>query len=246
MADDEVFWSPQVLADYDETCTFIPAASGTTRKKKVKQASKSNTLHSYWTKRYDYFSRYDDGVLIDHTGWYSVTPEHTAAEIAMLVESGSLVYDGFAGIGGNAIQFALHGSHVIASELDELRASMCLHNTRVYGVNEFVDVVCGDYYTLSDTLQADVVFLSPPWGGPTVNHQSVFRLDTINGQSIFKAAQRVSPNIIYYLPRHTSITDLAGLAPEECFRVIIHRDHCKGKMVAVSALFGPMFVRDCE
>lgn len=244
MADDEVFWSPDVLAEYDSTCTFIPTTSSKKRRRNNtnEEESANKSLHSYWLKRYSYFTRYDDGVLIDRTGWFSVTPEHTASEIAAMLPQGALVYDGFAGIGGNAIQFALAGCDVIASEYDWLRACMCAHNVRVYECRPFVDVVNGDFFEVVEGVRADVVFLSPPWGGPQVNKQPVFRLASMDGLRIFECARKAAPNIIYYLPRHTSITDIAALAPKEHFRIIIHRDQDGQKVVAVSALFGPMFI----
>ncbi|KAG6514760.1 hypothetical protein ZIOFF_025130 [Zingiber officinale] len=69
------------------------------------------SIVSYWHQRYSLFSRFDDGVLMDEEGWYSVTPEAIAAAHAerasAYVHCGrSLVLDGFAGVGGNAIQFA--------------------------------------------------------------------------------------------------------------------------------------------
>ncbi|TNY19061.1 hypothetical protein DMC30DRAFT_398707 [Rhodotorula diobovata] len=42
---------------------------------------------------------------MDREGWYSVTPENVAAQIAERCRSG-VVVDAFCGVGGNAIQFA--------------------------------------------------------------------------------------------------------------------------------------------
>ena len=45
----------------------------------------------YWVQRYMLFSRYDDGVLLDREGWFSVTPEvlatHLAARCCLLTRS---------------------------------------------------------------------------------------------------------------------------------------------------------------
>lgn len=32
-------------------------------------------LWKYWLQRYTLFSRFDEGVMMDEEGWYSVTPE---------------------------------------------------------------------------------------------------------------------------------------------------------------------------
>lgn len=43
---------------------------------------------------------------MDETGWYSVTPEPIAVQIAARCR-GDTVLDAFCGVGGNAIQFAM-------------------------------------------------------------------------------------------------------------------------------------------
>ena len=43
---------------------------------------------------------------------------------------------------------------------------MAKHNAEVYGVADHIDFIVGDFMQLADKLVADVVFLSPPWGGP--------------------------------------------------------------------------------
>lgn len=68
-------------------------------------------LGKYFQKRYDYFSKFDQGIQIDEEGWYSVTPEKLAEyTAARLVGVGSCqiagsveVIDGFGGVGGNTI-----------------------------------------------------------------------------------------------------------------------------------------------
>lgn len=44
---------------------------------------------------------------------------------------------------------------------------MAKHNAKVYGVDKHIDFIVGDYFDIAPQLKADVVFLSPPWGGPT-------------------------------------------------------------------------------
>ena len=72
-------------------------------------------MRKYYAQRYRLFSRFDEGVQLDEEGWYSVTPEVLAAHTAARFASGFasrcaggarslVVVDGFAGVGGNAIQ----------------------------------------------------------------------------------------------------------------------------------------------
>lgn len=60
----------------------------------------------YWRHRYCLFSKFDEGVQLDEEGLYSVTPEAIARHQAERCRPG-VVLDGFTGVGGNAIQFAL-------------------------------------------------------------------------------------------------------------------------------------------
>lgn len=63
-------------------------------------------VKKYWLQRYDLFSRYDVGIKLDEEGWFSVTPEEVAIHQASRCAGAPVVIDGFAGVGGNAIQFA--------------------------------------------------------------------------------------------------------------------------------------------
>lgn len=48
---------------------------------------------------------YESGCLLDDEGWYSVTPERVADQIAERCRCG-VILDAFCGVGGNAIAFA--------------------------------------------------------------------------------------------------------------------------------------------
>lgn len=52
------------------------------------------------------FPEYDRlPLLLDHTGWFSVTPQPIATHIAERCQS-DVIVDAFCGVGGNAIAFA--------------------------------------------------------------------------------------------------------------------------------------------
>ncbi len=63
-----------------------------------------------FAQRTRYFSRYDEGCLLDEEGWYSVTPEAIATQIAERCRC-DVVLDAFCGVGGNAIAFAQTCQH---------------------------------------------------------------------------------------------------------------------------------------
>ncbi|KAL1280381.1 hypothetical protein QQF64_014981 [Cirrhinus molitorella] len=139
-------------------------------------------LAKYWAQRYRLFSRFDEGIKLDHEGWFSVTPEKIAEHIALRVQdsfSTELIIDAFCGVGGNAIQFALTGKRVIAIDIDPVRLALAQHNAEVYGVAHRIDFVQGDFLQLAPRLRGDMVFLSPPWGGPEYLSADVFNIKTM-------------------------------------------------------------------
>ena len=97
-------------------------------------------MEKYWVQRLMLFSRFVDGVRMDREGWFSVTPEVLAAHIAERCRC-DVVVDAFAGVGGNAIQFAFTCERVIAIDLDADRLALARHNAQVYGVADRIEFV---------------------------------------------------------------------------------------------------------
>lgn len=61
---------------------------------------------------------------------------------------------------------------MIAIDIDPNKVDMARHNATVYGVANRIQFIVGDFFELAPTLQADMVFLSPPWGGPDYSNVS--------------------------------------------------------------------------
>ncbi len=102
-------------------------------------------------------------VRLDDEGRYSLTPEALAMRIAAPT-AGCHVIDAGCGVGGNAIAFARAGAQVTAIERDAQRLAHAQHNAAVYGVAARIHFVAGDALALLPELQADILFLDPPWG----------------------------------------------------------------------------------
>ncbi len=116
------------------------------------------------------FSRWHDGIRLDPDTRASLTPEATALATAQRMGA-STVVDAFCGAGGNAIGFARMPwcRQVIAVELDPQRLAMARHNAALYGVQEKIRFVQGDFFELGPALlaSAQACFLDPPWAaGP--------------------------------------------------------------------------------
>ncbi|XP_056276770.1 trimethylguanosine synthase isoform X2 [Pseudoliparis swirei] len=209
-------------------------------------------LAKYWAQRYRLFSRFDEGVRLDREGWFSVTPERIAEHIALRVErsfpEARLVVDAFCGVGGNAIQFALAGKRVLAVDIDPVRLDLARHNATVYGVADRIDFVRGDFLQLAPRLRGDVVFLSPPWGGPDYLTAEVFDIRTMmqpEGFEIFRLAKLISDNIVYFLPRNADMDQIASLAGAGG-RVEVEQNMLNNKLKTLTAYFGSLMKTDGE
>ncbi|XP_005461591.1 trimethylguanosine synthase isoform X1 [Oreochromis niloticus] len=221
------------------------------KKKKKKQQVPAEMaaepqLAKYWAQRYRLFSRFDEGIRLDREGWFSVTPERIAEHIALRVEhsfsESQLVIDAFCGVGGNAIQFALTGKRVLAVDIDPVRLDMARHNAAVYSVADRIDFIQGDFLQLAPHLHADVVFLSPPWGGPDYLTAEVFDVRTMmepDGFEIFRLAKLISDNIVYFLPRNVDMDQVASLAGPGG-KVEVEQNFLNNKLKTVTAYFGSL------
>lgn len=214
-------------------------------------------ISKYYYQRYRLFSRLDEGIIMDREGWFSVTPEAIAEHIADRVvrHNVSVVVDAFTGVGGNAIQFALRGAHVIAIDMDPVRLKCARENARVYGVADYIDFICADFFDVAATWAADkklapkvdAVFLSPPWGGPSYLKSKEFDLATgccPNGIDIFDVSLKISPNIAYFLPRHTKVSQLTELAIKAKSRMEIEQSSLNTKIKTITVYYGKLAYRE--
>lgn len=159
-----------------------------------------------------------------------------------------IVLDAFCGMGGNTIQFALSPfcNRVVAVDSDLDAVECAKHNAKIYGVLDKIDFIVGDIFQLirdgDPRIVADVVFMSPPWGGPGYRSFPVFDLETMEPYSMYsfplsiysvkigythtdgvrlgkkrsflvEQALKISPNVALYLPRTSDLNQLAGLVP---------------------------------
>eukprot|EP00127_Corallochytrium_limacisporum_P003728 Clim_evm60s152 gene=Clim_evmTU60s152 len=168
----------------------------------------------YWKRRYYLFSKFDDGIQMDDVAWYSVTPEKIAKENAQRCGS-DVVVDAMACVGGDTIQLAMTSNLVISIEIDPDRSLMAKNNARVYGVEHKIEFINGDFLQIAKGLKADVVYLSPPWGGPAYFKKGeAFDLEylTIPIDELMDASMEVAPNVAMYLPVNTNRRQLLEIA----------------------------------
>ncbi|KAL7593085.1 hypothetical protein Lser_V15G34221 [Lactuca serriola] len=203
----------------------------------------SPKIKKYWLQRYSLFSRYDEGIKMDEEGWFSVTPEEIAVRHAQRSVGGGVVVDCFAGMGGNSIQFASLGYHVIAIDIDPRKVEMASNNAKIYGVDNYIDFIVGDFLQLAPFLKGNVAFLSPPWGGPSYKNTNNFTLDLlkpVNGYTLFQVAQTITPNIIMFLPRNVDVCEVEQLSwlSSPPLNVEIEENYVHGFLKGKTAYFG--------
>ncbi|TMW66187.1 hypothetical protein Poli38472_003952 [Pythium oligandrum] len=202
------------------------------------------TVLKFWKQRRTLFYQYDDGIHLDHESWYSVTPQAIAEHIAQRCAC-DVIVDPFSGCGGNIIQFAKTCRQVIAIEIDPEKIRMAQHNARIYGVADRIEWINGDATEILPKLKADVVFLSPPWGGMNYNRNQ-FDIDKMlvgdtTGTELFQMARSVAPNVVYYMPKTTPVADLEALSPDEI--VECEHLHLNGQLKVVNAYYGELVQR---
>lgn len=228
----------------------VPKSNSKKSKKKRRQnkmlaglpaeIANDRTLYKYWCKRFSLFSLFDLGIKLDRESWFSVTPEKVAIYTAMRCQC-DVIVDAFCGAGGNTIQFAKTCHRVIAIDIDEKKIEMAKHNATIYGVADRIEFIVGDYFKLASTLKADVVFLSPPWGGPQYLKEDVYDIEKsllpLPGSELMAYTRQITPNIAIYLPRNTNTFQLAKLAgPGNS--VEIEQGFLDRKLIAITAFYG--------
>ncbi|KAF4569407.1 hypothetical protein EYR36_009197 [Pleurotus pulmonarius] len=224
-------------------------------------------LSKYFWQRNRYFSLYSSppGCLLDTEGWYSITPERIADQIADRCRCDTIL-DAFCGVGGNAIAFAKTCQRVIAMDINPTRLALARHNAQIYGVADRIEFILMDYISFAKTYPAlwsrdvstnearriDVIFLSPPWGGPSYQQSSprkgqaaedeysLSSIQPIDGAELYKITQRVTQNIAYYLPRNTNLQEVSALVPAEgqAEFVEVEEEWMGSKLKALTCYFG--------
>ncbi|KAJ7065211.1 Tgs1 protein [Mycena amicta] len=203
-------------------------------------------LQKYFAQRTRLLSLYSSppGCLLDQEGWYSITPELIADRIAQRCRCDTIL-DAFCGVGGNAIAFAKTCERVIALDISPTRLALARHNAQIYGVADRIEFILADYISFANSYlsqsharrKIDVIFLSPPWGGPgyisgdstrpsspvkleETEHPSysLASIQPIHGAELFQLSRKITRNVAYYLPRNTRLDEIGALLtqpPEE-------------------------------
>ena len=157
--------------------------------------------------------------------WFSVTPEKIASHISSKIpKSVTVILDAFCGVGGNTIQFAKNHKGiknnlkflVIAIDIDPVKIEAAKNNAIIYNVIQNITFICGDVFTELEKLKSsiDLIFASPPWGGPNYSKISCIGIDElpISTCKLMKKFRKISTRIIFFMPRNTNIQEMIALS----------------------------------
>lgn len=85
---------------------------------------------------------------------------------------------------------------------------MAKHNANVYGVADRIEFIIGDFLSLCDSLKADCVFLSPPWGGPQYLKEECYDLEKsllpVSASELMSKTKNITQNISIFVPRNSN------------------------------------------
>lgn len=94
---------------------------------------------------------------------------------------------------------------VIAADLDATKISLARKNSTIYRCRDKIEFKVQDYFTTVGQ-RADIVFMSPPWGGPEYLAREVYALSSMceangGGENIVRIAKSIAPKLALHLPR---------------------------------------------
>lgn len=147
---------------------------------------------------------------------YSITQPAAAAETVSVLRgvlarrhvlaSTATIIDATACCGGDTLHFAKLFRHVHAIEKNPLHLAMLTHNLGIYERSN-VTTHLGDACRIVPTLNADVVFFDPPWGGPRYKHQRLLRLYLSRTPMHEVAARMLArvPVVVLKVPWNTAV-----------------------------------------
>lgn len=137
--------------------------------KKQKVTRLDATVQKFKARKLLLFSKwpqFTEDIVIDNHMYYSITPEEIAEEVAFYCKQKvnyTILLDGFCGVGGNLIQFAVQNPNAFIVGIDNSfeRIQSAKKIAKLYQVEHQCDFICGDFFEVAPSLmiKPDVVFL---------------------------------------------------------------------------------------
>lgn len=120
-------------------------------------------------------------------------------------------------------------SSVIAVDIDPKKIQMARHNAKIYKVAHKITFIVGDIFELYTKLKANVLFMSPPWGGPGYSRVNYSLMTMCSEQldwrrcKLFDVAEKIAPKIAFHMPKSTNINEVSPRYHPCCrFNIILY------------------------
>lgn len=148
----------------------------------------------------------------DTEGLYSLSHKEDADMLSKIIKEryGEVkILDGTAGIGGNTISFAVHFKNVIGVEKNKVRYDYLTENIK--NLNLDVKLINGNVLECLNTESYDLIFLDPPWGGPSYKYEKSLSLslDSKPLSDIVKELKQQNKIIALKLPFNYNMNDFS-------------------------------------
>ena len=112
-----------------------------------------------------------------------------------------LIVDGFCGVGGNAIQFAMTCEQWWSYWLGENCDGG--HNAAIYGVQDRIEFIIGDYdHSKSPSRRLPLATLGQ---NSLTKSTRLANMGGLDGIEIFEIAARLTRNVAYFIPRNRTL-----------------------------------------
>lgn len=141
---------------------------------------------------------------IDNESLYSITIPKATVEIGNIIKKyytitdTSSIIDATSGVGGDTISYSKLFNKVISIEKNKDRYEFLLHNLQIYNISNVVSY--NDTFLNLLDLDADIVYMDPPWSGRSYKdvENLTLTLDAIPIEQICKdiISKKNKPNLI--------------------------------------------------
>jgi 16S rRNA G966 N2-methylase RsmD len=126
------------------------------------------------------------------------------------------ITDATANVGGSTLTFGVAMKKVNSVEINPQTATILQHNIHAYGLDHVITVFCSDYIDLIDSLEQDVIFLDPPWGGP--NYLLEPKLDLyLSGRCMYHLLEKLKRKtrlVVLRIPTNFNLDSISRIRDE--------------------------------
>ncbi|KAL6494561.1 hypothetical protein OROGR_031361 [Orobanche gracilis] len=200
-------------------------------------------VKKYWFQRYSLFSKYDAGIKLDEEGWFSARGNRRPAgsPVRWCRSCCRCVFWSWR----KSIQLPKCAIVLLLLTLTQTKSPLHFIMLRSMVYKIILISLWGLFPACTSLEEGDVVFLAPPWGGPSYKAKEKFTLDLLkpkNGQSLFQVAQTITPNIIMYLPRTIDVLQASELSwlSSPPLDIEMEENFVRGKLKGITVYFGDM------